>query len=112
MSLEEYQKQFELNQLEANAFKRGVKEGMKRAEHIKKRNENMQTLLLECIGYDDEWLTTRSGYKRQKRDVLVDIIFEQRSLMKSIFNKLEPEAQEDLKKEIEKYFWPAMHNED
>ncbi|WP_181279877.1 hypothetical protein [Bacillus atrophaeus] len=36
MSLEEYQKQFELNQLEANAFKRGFKEGMKRAEHIKK----------------------------------------------------------------------------
>ncbi|MCY7757832.1 hypothetical protein [Bacillus inaquosorum] len=54
MSIEEYQKQFELNQLEANAFKRGFKEGMKRAEHIKKRNKNMQTLLLECIGYDDE----------------------------------------------------------
>ncbi|WP_368223584.1 hypothetical protein ABQ613_06965 [Bacillus velezensis] len=112
MGYEEIQQQYEFNKLESDAFKRGYKEGVKRAEHIKRRNKNMETLLLECIGYDDEWLTTRSGYKNQKREVLIDIIFEQRSLMKSIFNKLDEEAQKEIKKKIEKYFWPVMHNED
>lgn len=112
MGYEEIQKQYEFNKLESDAFKRGYKEGVKRAEHIRRRNKNMETLLLECIGYDDEWLTTRSGYKNQKREVLIDIIFEQRSLMKSLFNKLDEDAQKEIKKRIEKYFWPVMHDED
>ncbi|AEB23456.1 MULTISPECIES: hypothetical protein [Bacillus amyloliquefaciens group] len=45
MGYEEIQKQYEFNKLESDAFKRGYKEGVKRAEHIRRRNKNMETLL-------------------------------------------------------------------
>lgn len=95
---------------ESNDFKRGYKSEFEYAQKVLKENEMLRTLLLEAIGYDDEWITTAAGYKKFNKNELIEIILKQRALMRRIYNADAPEK-EIIKKEIEKFFWPVMHKD-
>ncbi|MEY8189526.1 hypothetical protein AB4X15_07560 [Peribacillus simplex] len=71
----------------------------------------LETLLLEFIGYEDEWLTLKSGFKKYNKNELIDIIFEQRALMKTLFENVEHSKKEELKIKVEKTLWPIMHQD-
>ncbi|MCY8499684.1 hypothetical protein P8917_09270 [Bacillus atrophaeus] len=84
-----------------------------RLEILEKENEAFKTLLLEFIGYEDEWLLTKPGLKKNyKKDYLIEHIQYQRKLIRELYNKLDNKAQEELKIKVESCIWPIMHNED
>ncbi|MCY8997862.1 hypothetical protein [Bacillus inaquosorum] len=83
-----------------------------RLKNLEKENEAFKTLLLEFIGYEDEWLLTKPGLKKNyKKDYLIEHIQYQRKLIRELYNKLDDKAQEELKIKVESSIWPIMHNE-
>ncbi|QFY85061.1 hypothetical protein D0819_06350 [Bacillus subtilis] len=84
-----------------------------RIKNLEKENEAFKTLLLEIIGYEDEWLLTKPGLKKNyKKDYLIEHIQYQRKLIRELYYKLDDKAQEVLKIKVESCIWPIMHNED
>jgi hypothetical protein len=50
----------------------------------------LHRMLLEYMGYDDEFLITRAGLKKLKRDDLVTLVLEQRNMIRKLIDDLEP----------------------
>lgn len=90
---------------------RAFKEGQRTAKNEISRNKAMYTLLLEFIGYEDEWLTTKPGYKQYTNSQLIEIIFEQRALMKALYENVEESKKRDFKNKIEDFLWPNVFKE-
>ncbi|MBN7742714.1 hypothetical protein JYA35_08930 [Bacillus velezensis] len=83
-----------------------------RLKMLEKENEAFKTLLLEFIGYEDEWLLTKPGLKKNyKKDYLIEHIQYQRKLIRELYNKLDDKAQEELKIKVEICIWSIMHSE-
>ncbi|MCY8466916.1 hypothetical protein [Bacillus atrophaeus] len=82
-----------------------------RLKILEKENEAFKTLLLEFVGYEDEWLPTRSGLEKKNKDELIENIQYQRKLMRELYKKLDPKTQNELKVKVESCIWPIMHNE-
>lgn len=59
----------------------------------------LETLLLEFIGYEDEWLLTKAKLKKTNREVLAEIVINQRQLMRELYNKLDNKTKIELKRE-------------
>ncbi|MBO0962939.1 hypothetical protein J1P26_25025 [Neobacillus sp. MM2021_6] len=93
------------------AFTRGFKRGEEYAKKEIKENRMLQSLFLELIGYEDEWLTTESGYKKYKKAELIEVILKQRSLIRAIYEKFEESERDNLKVKIEKFLWPVMYQD-
>ncbi|HZH61768.1 MAG TPA: hypothetical protein VEY70_19785 [Metabacillus sp.] len=74
-----------------------------------KEYQKLYTLLLELIGYDNEWLTTEAGLNKYNKKELVEIILHQRSLMKKLFEELDEEKQTKLKVKIESALWEVLN---
>lgn len=104
MDLEDLKKQYEENEERKKIFSRGFRCGEEHAKAAIKQNEMLRTLLLEFIGYDDAWITTAAGYKKYNKNELIKIIFKQRSLMNTLYNKVEESEKEELRIKIEKFF--------
>ncbi|MED4861413.1 hypothetical protein [Bacillus atrophaeus] len=94
--------------------------GVKKSNHItkerlkvlEKENEAFKSLLLEFVGYEDEWLPTQPGLGKKKKEELIEHIQYQRQLMKELYKKLDHKTQNELKIKVESCIWPIMHNED
>ncbi|MGM0889736.1 MAG: hypothetical protein ACQEW5_22970 [Bacillota bacterium] len=109
--MSEINKQVEESRERSKNFEDGHNYGVAFTKGEIKRNKMLETLLLEFIGYEDEWLTRKSGYKKYNKDDLIDIIFVQRSLMKTLYENVEHSKKEELKIKIEKPLWPIMHQD-
>ncbi|MDR4910670.1 MULTISPECIES: hypothetical protein [Bacillus] len=84
-----------------------------RLKILEKENEAFKTLLLEFIGYEDEWLLTKPGLKKNyKKEYLMEHIQYQRELIRELYNKLDDKVQDELRIKVESCIWPIMHNED
>ncbi|MEK5390223.1 hypothetical protein NSQ59_07535 [Margalitia sp. FSL K6-0131] len=55
-----------------------------------KKYHNLHRSLLEYMGYEDEYLITRAGLKKLKRDDLVTIVLEQRNMIRKLIDDLDP----------------------
>ncbi|MED1419005.1 hypothetical protein [Bacillus smithii] len=111
LDYEELKRQYYEDQERSKVFKEAFNLGVKHAKQQIKYNKIISNLLLEFIGYEDEWLTTAAGYKKYTKAELIDIILKQRALMRTLFDKLEEHEKEKLKIKIEKFFWPVMHQD-
>ena len=107
----EIMEQVRISEERKKAFADGERLGSAYAKEEIKRNKITETLLLEFIGYEDEWLTGKSGYKKYNKNDLIEIIFEQRALMKTLYDNVEASKKKELKIKIEKFFWPVMHQD-
>lgn len=84
-----------------NAFANGYVAGTKHSNWIEKRNKTLETSLMELIGLDEGWLLTNAGYKKRNKTELIQIIMEQRQLLKMLFENLEEEKKKDLIEKVE-----------
>jgi hypothetical protein len=50
--------------------------------------------LLEYMGYEDEFLITRAGLNKLKKDELATIVLEQRNMIRKLIDDLEPDKRE------------------
>ncbi|MCY9057948.1 hypothetical protein MOE81_08405 [Bacillus inaquosorum] len=97
---------------ESEYFKKGFKAGAEYKNRLESKVNELETLLLEFIGYEDEWLLTKAKLKKTNREVLAEIVINQRQLMRELYNKLDNKTKIELKKRVESCIWPIMHNED
>jgi fumarate hydratase class II len=104
LDVDNFKKQYDENEEIKKTFAQGFERGAEYAKKEIKYNQMLRTLLLEVIGYEDEWLTTSEGYKRYKKDELIDIILKQRALMRTAYTKVETPEKEKLKFKIENFF--------
>ncbi|NMV97998.1 hypothetical protein [Bacillus velezensis] len=92
---------------ESADFKRGFRAGTEYKDQMEKRIRDLESVLLEFIGYEDEWLLTKAGLNKRTRSVLVDMIIDQRNLLRTLYNKLDEETKKKFKSEIEMCIWPG-----
>ncbi|MEK4029330.1 MULTISPECIES: hypothetical protein [Bacillaceae] len=67
-------------------------------EQLKKTADqyaNLHKALLEYMGYEEEFLITRPGFKRMTKEELITIIFEQRSVIRKLIGDLEASKREE-----------------
>lgn len=111
MENEEMKKHILETSEESKQFKMGFFAGRDYAQRLEKRNKMLETLLMEMTGHEKEWLITNSGYKKLKKDDLIQIIMEQRQLMKMLFENLDDEKQEEFKHIVNKVVWNNYEEE-
>ena len=87
------------------AFQNGYNVGLADKERVVLRNKALKTVLMELIGYEKDWLTSEAGYKKYNNKELIQIILEQREVMKLVFEKLDDNEKENLRSKIEKDIW-------
>lgn len=90
---------------ESDSFKKGYISGMKHANWVERRNKTLETALMELIGLDKEWLLTSVGYKKRKNADLIQIIMEQRQLMRMLFESLDEEKKKVLREKVKNIVW-------
>ncbi|APH36091.1 hypothetical protein BHE96_11090 [Bacillus subtilis] len=95
------------NKFDNEEFKNGFRAGAEYKDQMEKRIRDLESVLLELIGYEDEWLLTKAGLNKRTRSVLVDMIIDQRNLLRTLYNKLDEETKKKLKSEIEMCIWPG-----
>lgn len=88
-----------------DAFMKGHRFGSKHANWTEKRNKTLETLLMEMSGHEKEWLITNAGYKKLNKSDLIQIIMEQRQLMKMLFDNLNEDKKEEFKHIVNKVIW-------
>ncbi|MGG3397646.1 hypothetical protein ABER78_12200 [Bacillus velezensis] len=91
---------------ESADFKRGFRAGAEYKDQMEKRINDLESVLLEFIGYEDEWLLTKADLNKRTKSVLVDMIIDQRNLTRTLYNKLGEEIKKKLKSEIKMCVWP------
>ncbi|MCA1233318.1 hypothetical protein HRF59_04805 [Bacillus velezensis] len=107
MTEQEMYDQINIQNKESKDFKRGFRAGAEYKDQMEKRIRDLESVLLEFIGYEDEWLMTKAGLNKRTRSVLVDMIIDQRYLLRTLYNKLDEETKKKLKSEIEMCIWPG-----
>ena len=60
---------------------------------------------MELIGLEKEWLITNATYKKRNKADLIQIIMEQRQLLKMLFDSLEEDKKNELKSKVENIVW-------
>lgn len=61
--------------------------------HANKYHE-LRRQLLEYMGYEEEFLITKAGLKKMNKDDLVQMILEQRNMIRKLIDDLDPIKQE------------------
>lgn len=116
MTKNEWEQDLEQRELEKKAYNRGYRAGVnvnaEGATETVKRIELLEKALLEFVGYEDEWLQTKSGLLRGKKADLVDQIVYQRQLMRELYNHLDDDVRLKLRTKVESHIWPVTHSED
>ncbi|MEC2307658.1 hypothetical protein [Bacillus atrophaeus] len=112
MTEEEILNNIEKQKKESECFKKGFKAGAEYKNRLESKVDKLETLLLEFTGYGDEWLLSKAKLKKTNREVLADLVINQRQLMRELYNKLDSKTKIELKKRVESCIWPIMHNED
>ncbi|UAW07980.1 hypothetical protein [Bacillus phage BUCT082] len=112
MTDEEIMNNIEKQNKENEYFKQGFKSGVEYKNRLESKVNELETLLLEFIGYEDEWLLFKARLKKTNREVLADLVIHQRQLMRELYNNLDSKTKIELKQRVESYIWPIMHNED
>lgn len=64
-------------------------------EETEKKYERLQRLILEFMGYEDEFLITEKGLKKFKKDDLAKMVLEQRNMIRKLIDDLEPEKRDN-----------------
>ncbi|MGG3799001.1 hypothetical protein [Metabacillus fastidiosus] len=111
MNIDEIRKQYERDMELKKRFNEGFRRGEESAKQAIRYNKMMSNLLLEFIGYEDEWLTTKAGYNKFNKAQLIEIIFKQRDLMRTLYNDLDESKKEKLKIKVEKDVWTSMYED-
>ncbi|EWH19857.1 hypothetical protein [Bacillus haynesii] len=112
MTKNEWEQDSEHQELEKKAFHRGYIAGAKAEGEASKRVEHLENVLLEFVGYEDEWLQTKPGLMKRKKADLVDQIIRQRQLMRELYNHLDDDVKQKLRTKVKSYIWPVMHREE
>lgn len=107
MTDEEILNSVEKQKKESECFKNGFRAGTEYKDQMEKRIRDLESVLLEFIGYEDEWLLTKAGLNKRTRSVLVDMVIDQRNLLRTLYNKLDEETKKKVKSEIEMCIWPG-----
>ena len=105
MDNEGIKEQYRIEEERGKAFKEGFRDGLKHKERVIERNKTLETALLEFIGYDKKWLRTEAGYKKLNNKELIQVILEQRELMKLLFEKLDDSEKDRLRNQVKKTIW-------
>lgn len=101
--MSELVKQAEEKRERDKIFEEGFRFGLIEAKKAIKRNEILQNFLLEFMGYEEEWLRRKAFYQKYNKSELTEIIFEQRALMKTLFDNIETSKQEEFKIKIDNF---------
>ena len=69
-----------LENREREEYKRGYRAGANSAgvTELERRIQVLENVLLEFIGYEDEWLLTKASLRNRKIEELVDMVTNQR----------------------------------
>lgn len=112
MTKNQWEQDLEHQELEKKAFHRGYRAGAKAEGEASKRFELLEKALLEFVGYEDEWLQTKSGLMRKNKADLVTQIIYQRQFMRELYNHLDDDVRLKLRTKVESHIWPVTHSED
>lgn len=99
MDNEGIKEQYRIEEERGKAFKEGFTDGLKHKERVIERNKTLETALLEFIGYDKKWLRTEAGSKKLNNKELIQVILEQRELM-----KVDDSEKDRLRNQVKKPF--------
>ncbi|ANC77168.1 hypothetical protein ABE65_010290 [Fictibacillus phosphorivorans] len=68
------------------------------------KHDRLQKLLLEYMGYSDEFLITKSALQRLKRSDLSEIVLEQRAMIRKLIDDLEPSKRKEHLEYLDKLY--------
>jgi len=105
MEFDEMLAQYKNSNELSDAFVKGYRIGFRSSNWTEKRNKTLETALMELIGLEKEWLLTNAAYKKRENSDLIQIIMEQRQLMKMLFDNLVEEKKKELSEKVEKIVW-------
>ena len=108
MEYEEMLAQYQENREGKEAFTKGYRLGFRNSNWTEKRNKTLETVLMELIGLEKEWLITNVAYKKRNNADLIQIIMEQRQLLKMLFDNLDEGKKAELIAKVEKTVWEEM----
>ncbi|MGZ9868153.1 hypothetical protein ACU3L3_07000 [Priestia endophytica] len=71
---------------------------------LTKEHTQLKRDLLEYMGYDDTFLTTKVGYRKQTKEQLIETVFQQRAMMRKLLGELDEDKRAKLVNELDEFY--------
>ena len=73
-------------------------------QKVSQKYNQIKRDLLEYMGYDDAFLTTKAGYRKQTKNQLIETVFQQRAMIRRLLEELDEDKRAKLVNELDEFY--------